>query len=260
MVRSPLARPPSLASTSPKRRAASQPRPLQAFSFDIDDNLFFLPTRVKLFDTQTKKLINVSSAEFAKIRTDPRYQEVPDSMRRFENDATGKHNFFKEDLLEAMARGHWQGPQFDTFVKSLSTQESAAEVTLITARGHSPEVVLEGLKVLQQQGFIKYLPKVTNIYTVSSEHFRLKYGGSMGEPRVAKAAIISELLDRLEKRSVDGKGRSLERNTRWSFSDDDRRNIESARELITQNAGRWPHVSISLIYTGPKQSPVQIAA
>jgi hypothetical protein len=69
-----------------------------------------------------------------------------------------------------------------------------------------------------------------------------------------------EILDRIERvpfargtpvvRSPDGRSRG--RYHLWGFSDDDWGNFEKACEVLQQgvDARRWPHVKITVFYTG----------
>src|SRR3989344_4685643 len=50
------------------RASKSKPQLIQAWNFDLDDNVFNMPTKIILFEKDTKKEKAVSTSEFARIR------------------------------------------------------------------------------------------------------------------------------------------------------------------------------------------------
>lgn len=238
------------------------------YSFDIDDNILRVPTKIVAFDIETGKEVLLTTAEFAEWRErdkmpGSRYHrlEIDPSRGSFRFFRDGSENYLLRDLKLGMSqsKSDWKGPVFDAFVKAMSDPKSAANTTLITARGHSPETIMEALRLLQIRGFIKHLPRTENIWAVSQPKFFEQYqstfgrkppGGSADEPSERKAAVMEELLDRINKKPINyNSGRK--RHT-WGFSDDDIKNFEEAKEVLQKgvNKGRWKNIKIVLFYTG----------
>jgi hypothetical protein len=233
------------------KHSHAAPKALREYAFDIDENILSLPSRVKMLDTETKKMVYMESEVFALKRTDARYQEVPDSMAEFRDDPTGKHNFFKEAIEKAIASGDFKGRDWNTFVRVMNDKELAATATFPSARGHSRKAMMEGFKLLQTLGYIKYLPKEENLFPVSWEPLAKQFEGSMRSPSVAKGLVIRGLLDKLQEKSLSVP-KGLRERTQWSFSDDDFHNYDTVRKLVSEKMERWPNIEIVLSYTGAK--------
>jgi nucleoside 2-deoxyribosyltransferase len=258
-----------------------------ALSFDWDDNVAYMPTKIYLYDRKSGQEHGVSTADFAEIRhrvygfsgATPELKNTqwhgvdwgkyelrgPDesgSFREFRD--KGDQNRFRDGIAEILALrpSHaWQGPSWDQFVLSLSQPESAHWTSIITARGQEAEKIAEGLKFLQREaGLLKELPETDHIYAVSSS----KYQGKASSPSKMKAQIMKEILDVINDVPFgphvipvldrDGKNKAVLHL--WGFSDDDYGNfLEAVKELSTE-AMRWPKVKITLFYTGTRHDGV----
>lgn len=248
---------------------------ITAFDFDWDDNIFFMPTKIVLFKKGTHEEVEVSTAEFAHIRTEVgktgrwadyemRNDDATGSFRYF-RDGPGGENYFLRDLKEALldtsTPPKWKGPSWNAFVRALSREQTAKWTTIITARGHSTGAMIEGLQVLQKLGLIKYLPPEENLYAVSHP----KYRGNAANPSEMKAMIEKEILDKIQAQTkardmievVDQDGQSKKKLHLWGFSDDDFGNYSVALDALSAEVkkGRWPDVKIVLFFTGGKNNP-----
>ncbi len=205
--------------------------------FDWDDTVMFMPANIYAFNNQLLPhsvfhTLKISTGLFAiyrsKIGTD---LLVPCKMgdRELIIDETGelKINLKDYSLVETHGelnsymdfRGNRFRPQvvqailekrtakcYDKFVESLQNQNDADHVFIITARGHSPEEIMEGLKFLLSENIIKFLPKLEHIFPCSSQDLPEKYRAQVASPSDAKALIINEYLkNEKEKMSkIDG--------------------------------------------------------
>lgn len=259
------------------------------FSFDADDNLFNLPTKIMLFHKENGQEVGVTTAEFALIREqigkpggkwadfEMRYDRKAGSLRFFGDEIGDGVNYFLRDLKQAMSESEngWKALSFPAFVVAMEHEETARETTIITARGHKPETILAGLAHLRDLKIIKYLPLVENIWTVSNADFGKRFEGVFGivapegsasSPSGRKAAVMEQVLDKIDRVALTQEaplvlspnGKESGRFHLWGFSDDDYGNFEGAVKTIQAglDKGRWPKVKVTLFYTGPKSKAV----
>lgn len=254
------------------------------FFFDWDDDVACMPTKIILFHQKTAEEIPVSTEDFAHIRSEigkpgphadhmVRYEPFGGSMRYFRDDPQGKRNFFLEDIMRGVISGSLRGRSFPSFQTALSNIETARNTFIITARGHSRENFIAGLRCLKKIGWIKHLIPHENIWAVSHprfpEKFKTKFKetapeASVVNPSQAKAEVMTRLHDLIDRKpllkssirviSPDGNSAGIFHLS--GFSDDDLGNYEAARNLFLQSikAGRWPKIKFTLFFTGKRAS------
>ena len=229
------------------------PRPgVTAYVADLDGNAFGpgMPTKIILFKKGEAGELPVSTYDFAKIEkkigTDFPY--AGENLKDYElrGDASFREFFgpkFAEDLrwaIENLPESLWQGPSWRALVKALSEERTAERFYVITARQHSSEHLLDGFKVLQEKGYIRFLPKAEHLHGVGGSHRTAE----------RKAEIMAEILDEIETTppSPDGARPAA------GFSDDTWANHEKMRDAllaaIRANPARWTRVKIVLFFTG----------
>jgi len=110
----------------------------RSYIFDWDDNILFMPTKIKMDKNKGGNWvpINVSTEEFAQVRTNPEYR------LRGNNVDVAFENFkltdsFLNDTIEAI-RNKSFAPSFDKFKEALIYGNKFA---INTARGHKPEAL-----------------------------------------------------------------------------------------------------------------------
>lgn len=253
-------------------------------NYDWDDNIMYMPTNIIYFakDSQAeyqeipvstesfahtrqkvgtqshilyyKKINGVLCEQFEKsddsIEIDVVNYEISDdkgSFREFRDCEVNK--FFINDLEKALSKKAF-GPSFNDFVEHCHDKEHAKYVTIITARGQSPETIYEGLKYLKKHKIIKYLPKKSNIFPVSYKGLKSKYVSSASNPSDAKKNVIFSILDKIEK-----KAKSCPKKYSFGFSDDDKKTFTVMEESLKQeiSQGRWKHLQLNLYFTGNKE-------
>lgn len=283
---SPVADPSAIAAT----RSAHSSQ-IVSLAFDWDDNIFIMPTEIMIMNRKTGKEHGVSSQRFAIIRQNigkpgtewADYELSPsetDGAFRFMGDAASDHiNHFQKDIETAISTKdyRWQGPVWQDFVSAMSQPSTAAQTSIITARGHEPITIQNALKKLVSRGLIKNVPPVENIWSVGGPSFTSHYkqvfkkdppAGSTASPSLRKAAVMEQLLDQInahppDKNSVavlhpDG-SKKVPLNL-WGFSDDDFGNFSGALSVLQNGVdrNRWPNVKITLFFTGtnnPTEKP-----
>lgn len=148
------------------------------YFFDIDDNTLFLKTRIVLRNKTTGEEREVGTEEFAKIRPQigtsgewAAFETFDGTYRNFRDlekasDVLQQH--FVKDVQHAIRdpkKTEWQAPSWDMLVHACREQRSAV---FITARGHSPDTIKAGFKVLVKAGYLPTEPNYLAIYPVSN--------------------------------------------------------------------------------------------
>lgn len=134
----------------------------KAYSFDLDDNLLKLPTKIYLKD-KSGKTKAFSTLEFERIR--PNLEELnlkvtKDSFKDFFDDKK-----FLIDINKATKAG-----SFKNLEKCVT--KHASIFAIITARGHAPKALKKGLK----QAILKNISKtqLEKFHKTFSEKYKIK--------------------------------------------------------------------------------------
>jgi len=239
-------------------------------AFDIDDNLFHMPTVIhmeKLVDGEWIPT-DVSTADFAIVRNDKvNYRLADNAFCEFRDSGPRKQMAFIEDMKKAINEGLY-GPAWDAFKKCLSNGELFA---LITARGNAPltyrkaieyiidNVLSENEKFLLYSNCLKHayffahdeefdrIPKgqlsktplisvyLDNCYYygVSSPEFAEEFGeGSASNPELAKEKALDKFIEKCNElgRKVGAKSVSV------GFSDDDPKNVDHVKKYFKEKS------------------------
>ncbi len=215
------------------------------YFFDLDDNLLHLPTAIVLFSKKDNSALEVSTADFAAFKSE---LEDPKSHwyayeARFSNGYNSFMNFrdkeldpFKEeqtlmtDLKRALENPSldWKGPSWNFFAYAV---ENSRPISIITARGHTPNTIKRALNHLVQTRDLAAHPNYLDVYPVSHDPTRLNLGDNDLKLSVA------ELKKRAIHKSVRDAFECYGYNThhRFGMSDDDEENLalilEAFREL-----------------------------
>jgi hypothetical protein len=237
----------------------------RAYSFDWDDNILFMPTKVFLDKRvgQGWVPISVSTEEFAEIRKDI------GKLYRYRNNSKGEafKNFsnyisFIDDTKEALRKKSF-GPSFGKFIEALTT---VSDFSIITARGNPPQAIKDAIKLiiytilsyderikmeenLQGTTIDQYL-NLQDYYPVSSEYFLKQFDieSSADNPEIGKTVALKNFVSRIV--SLVGK---IKNNSKYSgisigYSDDDLGNVKSAEKYIEETLrDLYPDVTF-LIY------------
>ena len=121
------------------------------------------------------KEVGISTADWAilKLQVPGQGLELRGDGLRFFGDSTPLgENLFRHQIEEALQKQGWRGPSWNAFVQAVSNPETRAFTTIITARMHSPESILNGLSLLEEtrdssgKPLVPALPSKENIYPV----------------------------------------------------------------------------------------------
>jgi hypothetical protein len=232
------------------------------YFFDFDDNVAFLSTPIVIFHKQSGRELRLSSGEYAQVHRhigkhgpyadySIQLDDATGTFRHFRDREInalerllGRRQFFIQDLAAAL--GHpavqWQGPSWSCFYHATLNHRP---MSLITARGHQPETICDGIRLLVERGFLPHEPNYLSVYPVSNPNIRAKLGDAEMSASVAslkKAAIRSSV-----ERAIEIYGANP--HHRFGMSDDDPHNIELIVEEMKSLKVQHPEMSFFVIET-----------
>lgn len=232
------------------------------YFFDFDDNVAYLSTPIVLFHKDSGKEIFVSSGEFARenkrIGDNGQYQDYYmdfndefGSFRYFRDKDFGlldkivrKKQTFVQDIEKALNNPdyHWKAPSWECFYHATYNQRP---ISVITARGHNAETMIEGIKLMVNDGHLPHLPNFLSIYPVSNPETRIQLGDKDLKSNVAelKRSAIRESVEK----AIQVYGYSP--HHRFGMSDDDEKNIELITEEMKYLKRKYPEMSFFVIQT-----------
>ena len=232
------------------------------YFFDFDDNVAFLSTPIYIFHRESKEELKLSSGEFAQhskvIGASGPYRdykvdfcEINGSFRCFRDQEIsvveklmGRRQMFVEDLAAALGYPdlQWKGPSWSCFFHATLNQRPTS---LITARGHNPETIKDGIKLLVEEKHLPHEPNFLSIYPVSNRSVREELGDPDFKQSVAwmkRAAIRASV-----EKAIETYGHSPFH--RFGMSDDDPHNIELIVQEMMSLKSQYPEMSFFVIET-----------
>tara|TARA_R110000765_G_scaffold92704_1_gene174978 strand:- start:146 stop:1006 length:861 start_codon:yes stop_codon:yes gene_type:complete len=226
---------------------------IRGYSFDWDDNILFMPTKIKMErrDGNDWVPVNISTHDFTEVRNDPDYRLSKNSFVNF-----AESESFIRDTKKAIDDKSF-GPSFEKFKESLMY---ANPFSIITARGTSPNAIKEGVKILISMTFNtneinQMIDNISELYPttedmdieekiefylgendyspVSSIEFRNKFGidSQSDNPEEGKKIALKDYVDRVVN-GVKNIANGEHTNLSIGFSDDDKKNIEAVLNYI----------------------------
>lgn len=251
------------------------------YAFDWDDNILNMPTVIHM-----EKLVGgewipttVSTAEFAEVRGDSANWRLTDNaFSEFRDSGPRGDNAFIEDMKTAISNDKF-GPAWDDFIECLV---NGCLFAIITARGHEAPTMRKGVEwiidniltedqvyeMYNNLGKFLYLFKNSNtkfdriLRGVPSQNTVIKdyldkcdyvgvsapsRGGSPANPEKAKEDALMEFNDR-----VNQYAKSIGREAKIGFSDDDLRNVKHVEDLIKNlHKERFSNIA-SIVVKGTK--------
>jgi len=239
----------------------------RAYSFDWDDNILFMPTKIYVEKKDGRKWvpISVSTEEFREIR-----HLIGKGFRYIDNDPMKSFRDFRSydsfirDTKEAISKNAF-GPSFDKFKEALSY---GSDFSIITARGNPPAAIKDAIMIIINEilteeernqmianlygtSIEQYL-NLQDYYPVSSDDFMEKFNikSSANDPEIAKTLALKSFVDRVVKAVGKIKDRSEYTGISIGYSDDDLGNVETAEKFIEETLkGLYPDVSFMVYDT-----------
>lgn len=203
------------------------------YFFDFDDNIMFLGTPILIRNTVTREVVEISTGEFADIQSRlgqpgkwgdyaifdasfSHFRDVPAGQLQ-----PGRRQFFVEDVVRAIESdgAKWKAPSWNLFSYACEKQRP---ISIVTARGHHPETLKAGIRVLVEKGHITREPNYHTVFPVGNDEVRRQQLGDcdliMTTPALKKAAIIKSVEQALVTYGP-------EPEHRFGMSDDDPNNV-----------------------------------
>ena len=245
----------------------------RAYSFDWDDNILFMPTKIHL----DKKVgdgwvpVSVSTEEFREIRNliGGKYRYGNDDLYYAFKDFRD-YDAFIRDTKEALRKKSF-GPSFDKFIEALVYGN---DFSIITARGNPPKAIKDGIKIIIDTIFseeqkeemlsnlygtsIEQYLNLQDYYPVTSEEFIKQFDtdASVTNPEVGKMIALKTFVDRVISAVKEMENNPNYKGVSIGFSDDDLGNIESAEKYIEEELKKlYPDVKFLVYDTSDPKNP-----
>jgi len=246
----------------------------RAYSFDWDDNILMMPTRIHL-DYSVNGLtwvpVSVSTEQFRSVRhklgTEFRYlnDDISQSFKDFKD-----YDAFLKDVEESISYRRF-GPSFNKFKEALI---SGSDFSIITARSNPPRAIKDGIKYIINNSF-KYdeqkemennLKGVTideylnlqDYHPVSSKEFANKFGleTSGTNPEEGKKIAFEDFVDRVVDTVSSYQDNDEFEGISIGFSDDDISNVEVVEKLIEEKLKqKYPDINFLVYDTSDPENP-----
>lgn len=225
------------------------------YIFDFDDNIIHTLSSTSIYHKETDEEITLTSPEYVANRTlvgktglyeDYYIDSRPGrSFRRFGDSLDPQQNNFREDLKKSVEQVQWKGPSWERFLKAISRNRTMG---IITARGHHPEKIREGIQWLATEGHIPKVPDIHSIYAVTSDETKsqLRWTGPDLISPLKKQALhhfIEKVYEEFGHQPAH----------RFGYSDDDPKNIISTRQKFRDLKQRNPHHCFFLYEARPSE-------
>lgn len=232
------------------------------YFFDFDDNVAFLTTPLILFHKKTGVELNVSSAEWAQqhsvvgisgpyVDYEIRWEDKTGTFRCFrdqEQEELERRGMSKQNFLQDVAQAlnssdlQWKGPSWQTFYHAVFNQRP---VSVITARGHHPETIKEGVGLMVKAKHLPLDPNYLSVYPVSHPHTRFV----LGDKELTKntAELKQTAIRASVEMAIQTYGYSP--HHRFGMSDDDPKNIQLITEEMRNLKAKYPEMSFFMIAT-----------
>lgn len=232
------------------------------YFFDFDDNIAFLTTPLILFHKNDRREVQINSGDFAQYHQsigvsgpfaeyEIDYCDQTGTFRNFRDHhidelekLNGKRQVFVRDVADALGYPdfQWKGPSWECFYHASFNQRP---LSVITARGHHPQTLKEGIQVFVKNKFLPLEPNYLSIYPVSHKPTRMKLGDldfSQGTAELKQRAIRASVEKAIEVYGYNP-------HHRFGMSDDDPKNIQLILEEMTRLKARYPEMSFFMIET-----------
>jgi hypothetical protein len=232
---------------------------MKYYSFDWDDNLMYMPTKIYLKDKDGKS-VGMSTEDFAEYRTEigkEPFEYEGHTILGFDDDPFRDFRVLgdKKFLIDAMKAP--TGPAWSDFVEAIN---NGSIFSIITARGHTPSVlkqvtynlIKKNMHGLDSNMLAKNLMKYRDIadedkltkdqliraYLDMCRFYPVSFGdGSATNPEEGKIRAMEEFVAYVRQMSRELQTKAIMKNKISNyftpfigFSDDDVRNIESMKK------------------------------
>jgi hypothetical protein len=232
---------------------------MKYYSFDWDDNIMIMPTKIILKDENDDE-VGMSTEDFAEYRTEIGKKPFEYKGKNIVGFADEPFRFFgvkgdKQFIVDSLTAK--EGPAWSDFVEAIN---NGSIFSIITARGHTPEVIKEAVYnlIVSNKGgisskeLVKNLEKFRNLadqedlsaremireYLDMCRFYPVSYGeGSATNPEEGKVKAMKDFIGYVREMSSSIQKKAYLKNkisNRFlptiGFSDDDIRNLEKMKK------------------------------
>jgi hypothetical protein len=232
------------------------------YFFDFDDNVAFLSTPLILFHKVTGEEKHVSSGVWAQEHSfigksgkyadyEIRWEDQSGTFRCFRDHHTEEleklgrtRQIFLQDVAEALgfADFQWKGPSWQCFYHATFNHRP---MSVITARGHEPQTIKDGVKLFVEQGHLPHEPNYLSIFPVSNRGIRQELGDL--DLNKSTAELKQHAIRASVEMAISTYGYSP--HHRFGMSDDDPKNIQLIIEEMSRLKVSYPEMSFFMIET-----------
>lgn len=232
------------------------------YFFDFDDNIAFLATPLILFHKGDRHEVKISSGDFAQYHQsigksgpyadyEMDFCDMTGTFRNFRDlqmdeveKLQGKKQVFVQDVAEALGFPdfQWKGPSWECFYHASFNQRP---LSVITARGHHPETLKDGIRLFVQNKLLPLEPNYLSVYPVSHKETRIELGDA--DFKESTAELKQRAIRASVEKAIEIYGYSA--HHRFGMSDDDPKNIQLIAEEMTRLKARYPEMSFFIIET-----------
>ena len=230
------------------------------YFFDFDENIAFLATPTFIFHQTTGQEVELSSREFIahanQLGKSGPYKDYAidldskkGTFRCFRDHDIGwlekifgKKQKFLSDIAAALGQPElsWKGPSWDYFYHAVF---NSRPISLITARGHHPETIKEGIRILVKGRHLPYEPNYLGGYPVSHPEILQQLGGVEGDiPMLKRKALRQSVADAMLLYGANP-------HHRFGISDDDPKNLKWIMDEMVELKKQYPDNSFFVIET-----------
>jgi len=271
-------------------------RDLKYYIFDWDDNILHMPTHIHLERrTEEGEWVphSVSTAVFSVIRADQENYRAPpdgweDAFRDFRDIDVDNENVFLRDTRTAIDRvvheGEKAGPSFEKFRLTLTEGRLFA---IVTARGHSPAIIREGVEYFietvltpaekqtmlrnlrgymacfapeystdSDEDVLEYYLDHNKYHGVMSPQFRAMMGKEPAASPNTEEGKQFAIKDFVEHVIAITRATGLNRPLSVGFSDDDEGNVQAVESYVRDMlSNEFPEVKFVVYYTSDPDTP-----
>jgi hypothetical protein len=254
------------------------------YSFDWDDNILFMPTKIHMDQLVDGKWLpkSVSTSDFAEVRVDRDNWRIRDNdpdlaFSEFRDFGSRGETAFLQDVKSAISQEKF-GPSWDDFIECMV---NGSVFSIITARGHESGPMRMGIEwiidniLTESQLYEMYnnLLKFAYLFKEDGEFDRIlkgkpssnklvkiyldncdfvgvsapSRGGSPDKPELAKEEALLEFKAKIDKFAA-----SIGVKAKVGFSDDDLGNVKHVEDLVDNiNRERFPNI-VQYVVKGTK--------
>lgn len=232
------------------------------YFFDFDDNIAFLSTPLILFHKTTGQELKINSAEYAKVHPqigcsglyldyEIRLEDETGTYRHFRDrpmeeveKLEGQSQIFVQDLAEALGFPdfQWKGPSWQCFYHATFNRRP---ISVITARGHHPETLKEGIQLFVDRQLLPHEPNYLSLFPVSHKPTRHLLGDV--DLKMSTAELKQKAIRASVERALEVYGPTAPH--RFGMSDDDPKNVQLIAEEMFRLKTDYPMMSFFLIST-----------